>query len=101
MGAPMARNLLDAGFDVTVHNRTRDKEEPLAATGANRATTPGEAAADADIVVTIVADTPDVEHVLFAADGVASGARPGTLVCDMSTISPDATRDFGARLGER
>jgi 3-hydroxyisobutyrate dehydrogenase len=101
MGAPMARNLLKAGFDVTVHNRTREKEEPLAAAGARRAGSPAEAARDADVVVTIVADTPDVEHVLFDEDGVADGARDGTLVCDMSTISPDATRDFGARLSER
>ena len=97
----MARNLLDAGFIVTVHNRTREKEERLAEAGAARAATPAEAAAEADIVVTIVADTPDVEHVLFADDGVASGAKPGSLVCDMSTISPDATRHFGARLRER
>src|SRR5207302_7215386 len=101
MGAPMARNLLDAGFTVTVHNRTREKEERLAEAGAARAATPAEAAAEADIVVTIVADTPDVEHVLFADDGVASGAKPGSLVCDMSPISPDATRHFGARLRER
>jgi 3-hydroxyisobutyrate dehydrogenase len=101
MGAPMARNLLKAGFDVTVHNRTREKEESLSAAGASRAATPAEAAARADILVTIVADTPDVEHVLFADDGVATGAQPGTLVCDMSTISPDATRHFGQRLAER
>jgi len=100
MGAPMARNLLRAGFDVTVHNRTRAKEESLASAGAKRAATPAEAATEADIVVTIVSDTPDVEAVLFGDHGVAGGAKPGTLVCDMSTISPDTTRDFGARLRE-
>ena len=101
MGAPMARNLLKAGFDVTVHNRTRAREEPLEADGAKRAATPAEAATAADIVVTIVSDTPDVEDVLFADNGVAAGARRGALVCDMSTISADATRDFGARLREQ
>jgi 3-hydroxyisobutyrate dehydrogenase len=98
MGAPMARNLLAAGHDVVVHNRTRSREEPLAELGASRAATPSEAAADADVVVTMVSDTPDVDHVLFGADGVASGAREGTIVVDMSTISADATRGFGERL---
>jgi 3-hydroxyisobutyrate dehydrogenase len=98
MGAPMARNLLSAEHDVTVHNRTREREEPLAELGASRASTPAEAAADADVVVTMVSDTPDVEAVLFGADGVASGAREGTVVVDMSTISADATRAFGERL---
>ncbi len=101
MGAPMARNLLDADLDVTVHNRTREREEPLAAAGAHRAATPAEAATQADIVVTIVSDTPDVAAVLFGPDGVANTAKPGTVVVDMSTISADATRDIGARLDER
>jgi len=98
MGAPMAHNLLRAGFDVTVHNRTRSKEEALAAEGASRAATPAEAAADADVVVTIVSDTPDVEQVLFGPDGISQTARPGSVVVDMSTISPKATRAFGERL---
>ncbi len=101
MGMPMARNLLRAGFDVTVHNRTRSKEEELAAEGAERAATPAEAAAEADVVVTIVSDTPDVEHVLFGEDGIAQTARQGTVVVDMSTISPEATRAFGERLADR
>jgi 3-hydroxyisobutyrate dehydrogenase len=101
MGAPMARNLLKAGFDVTVHNRTRAKEEPLASDGAQRAATPAEAADGADVVVTIVSDTPDVEQVLFAQNGVAAGAQPGTVIVDMSTISAEATKNFGARLAER
>ncbi len=101
MGAPMARNLLNAGFDATVHNRTRAKEDSLVELGAARAPTPSEAAAVADVVVTIVSDTRDVEAVLFGDDGVAFGARPGTVVVDMSTISPEATRGFGERLAER
>ncbi|MGH2759023.1 MAG: NAD(P)-dependent oxidoreductase [Actinomycetota bacterium] len=101
MGAPMARNLLTAGFSVTVHNRTRSKEEPLEAAGAARATSPGRAAGHADVVITMVSDTPDVEEVLFGSGGVAELAREGTVVVDMSTISPDATRAFGERLAER
>lgn len=98
MGAPMARNLLSAGFEVTVHNRTRPREEPLAAAGAKRAATPADAAMGADVVVTVLSDTPDVEAVLFGDGGVAEAARPGTVVVDMSTISPDATKAFGERL---
>jgi 3-hydroxyisobutyrate dehydrogenase len=101
MGAAMARNVLRAGFELTVHNRTREKEEPLAEAGAQRATTPGEAAKEAEIVVVCVSDTPDVEAVLLGPQGVADGAKPDTLVCDMSTISPDATREFGAKLAGR
>lgn len=99
MGAPMARNVLRAGHDVIVHNRTRSREEPLAELGANRASTPGEAAADAEVVITVVSDTPDVEDVLFGEGGIALAAREGTVVIDMSTISAEATRIFGERLG--
>lgn len=101
MGAPMARNVLKAGFPLTVHNRTRSKEEPLSELGAERAATPAQAASNADVVVTIVSDTPDVDHVLFGSSGVAEGAREGSVVVDMSTISPDATRRFGERLARR
>ncbi len=94
----MARNLLRAGFDVAVHNRTRSKEEAFAAEGAERAATPAEAATDADVVVTIVSDTPDVENVLFGPDGISQTIRAGCVVVDMSTISPEATRAFSERL---
>lgn len=97
MGAPMARNLLKGGFDVTVHNRTRSKEESFP----KRAATPAEAATNAEIVVTMVADTPDVEEVLLGPQGVVHGASSGTLVVDMSTISADATRGFGSRLAAK
>lgn len=100
MGAPMARNLLRAGHDLTVHNRTRAREEPLAGLGARRSATPAEAALGAGAVVVIVSDTPDVEAVLFAPGGVAEGAGPGTVVVDMSTIDPEATAGFAARLAE-
>lgn len=101
MGAPMARNLLGSGFALTVHNRTREREEPLASRGASRAATPAEAAREADIVITIVSDTPDAEEVLLGPVGVIEGARPGTLAVDMSTIAPDATGSIGSRLAER
>jgi 3-hydroxyisobutyrate dehydrogenase len=100
MGAAMAANLLRAGFEVVVWNRSSGRAPELDELGATRAATPAEAASASDVVVICVSDTPDVEAVLFAADGVAAGARPGTLVIDCSTISPGATRDFAARLAE-
>jgi len=65
MGAPMARHLLAAGHEVTVHNRTRSREEPLEALGAKRAATPAAAAAGAEAVLTCVSDTPDLEHIVL------------------------------------
>jgi 2-hydroxy-3-oxopropionate reductase len=97
MGAPMARNALKAGFAVTVANRTPARAEPLAKDGATVVGTPREVAARSDIVVTMVPNTPDVEAAVFGVDGVAAGARDGTLLIDMSTISPAATRDFATR----
>ena len=99
MGAPMAANLLASDFELTVHNRTRAKEEPLAEAGARRAADP-RAAAEADVVITMVKADADVEEVLFGPDGVVAGARPGTLVVDMSTIAPTSARSFAERLSK-
>lgn len=101
MGAAMAANLARAGFPVTAWNRTPGRAPELDALGVDRTDTPAQAAAAADIVVTCVADTPDVEALLFAPAGVAEGARPGTLVVDCSTIAPSGSWDFAARLRER
>src|SRR6185503_14900220 len=101
MGGPMARHLIEAGHEVTVHNRTREREEPLAALGAERAASPAEAAQAADAVLTCVSDTPDLEHVLLGPGGVAEGLASGGLVVDCSTVSPSATADIAARLAER
>ena len=101
MGAPMALNLLKAGFSVTVHNRTRERELPVAEAGAVRAETPAAAARVADVVITCVSDTPDVEAVILGDNGVLWGADPGTIVVDMSTISPAATRTMAVRLEQK
>ncbi len=100
MGAPMALNILKAGYPVTVHNRTREREDPLGQAGAQRAGSPQEAAAAAAVVITCVSDTADVEEVLLGQSGVIQGAKPGTIVVDMSTISPVATRAMAQQLGE-
>ncbi len=101
MGRPMADNLLKAGFSLTVHNRTRSKERPLADAGANVAASAAEVAAESDVVVTMVPDTPDVEAVLLGHNGVHEAARPGLLVVDMSTISPDREREMATILREK
>lgn len=99
MGRPMARHLLEAGLPLTVHSRSPGPVEELLAAGASRAGSPAEVAAASDIVVTMLPDTPDVELVLFGEQGVATDVGEGSLVVDMSTISPVATREFATRLG--
>jgi len=98
MGAAMAANLRRAGFEVTAWNRTPGRADALEAMGVALAPTPAQAAGNADVVVSCVSDTPDVEAVLFGADGVASGLASGSLVIDCSTISPAATASFAGRL---
>ena len=92
MGLPMAGHLLAAGYPLTVYNRTAKKTESLAEQGAKVADTPAEAARDADVVITMVSDTPDVEEVLLGQTGVITTIQPDALVIDMSTISPAATQ---------
>jgi 3-hydroxyisobutyrate dehydrogenase len=101
MGQGMARNLMKAGFSVRVWNRTASKAAALAAEGAQTGSSPADVAAHCDIVVVCVSDTPDVEAVLLGEEGAIHGAKPGTLVIDCSTISPQATRDIAARLAEK
>lgn len=100
MGAGMAANLARAGAELTVWNRTPGRAGDLVALGATEVPSAADAARVSDVVVICVSDTPDVEAVLFGEGGVASGARAGALLIDCSTISPEATREFGARLGE-
>lgn len=98
MGRGMAQNLLKAGFQVTLWNRTPARAAPLVEAGATKAASPAEVARASEIVFTCVSDTPDVEAVLLAEGGVLEGAKPGSLVVDMSTISPRATREIAAAL---
>ena len=100
MGAAMAANLRRAGFEVTAWNRTPGRAAALLALGATEAATAADVARASDVVVVCVSDTPDVEAVLFGADGVASGLAAGSLVIDCSTISPGATAAFAARLAD-
>jgi 3-hydroxyisobutyrate dehydrogenase len=102
MGSRMAANLCRAGFEVHVWNRTRARAEELAAEhGATVADTPAQAAAAAGIAITMVVDSPEVEAVLFGADGAAEGLRDGGLAIDMSTIAPSASRAIADRLRDQ
>src|SRR6185503_19637539 len=101
MGLAMAANARRAGFDVSAWNRTPGRAGDLEELGVKILDSPAAVAAASDIVITMVSDTPDVDAVLFGEQGVAAGATAGTLVVDMSTISPSATRDFAARLASQ
>lgn len=101
MGSGMSMNILKAGFLLTVWNRTASKVEPLVKAGANVAKSPKEVAEQSDIVIDIVTDSQDVEEVLLGPSGVIHGVKPGTIVIDMSTISPIRTREIAARFREK
>jgi 3-hydroxyisobutyrate dehydrogenase len=102
MGSRMAANLRRAGYELTVHNRTRERAERWAAEhGATVAGTPAEVGEHSDVVITMVVDGPQVEATLLGPDGVVEGAAEGTLCVDMSTIAPSQTRAIGAALAER
>lgn len=101
MGGAMAANAARAGFEVSAWNRTPGRAGDLEELGVQLRESPAAVAAASDVVITIVSDTPDVEAVLFGAAGIAEGAPAGSLVVDMSTISPSATRQFAERLALR
>jgi 2-hydroxy-3-oxopropionate reductase len=99
MGKPMAGHLRRSGHTVHVYARSKPRTE-LEALGFKACASPREVAQRAPIVITMVSDTPDVEQVLFGANGVAEGLQRGGLVIDMSSISPLATREFAARIAQ-
>ena len=98
IGSPMCRNILKAGHEVTVWNRTPSRMDELVAAGAKRSDSPREAAERSEITITIVSDSPDVEEVIVGGGGVIEGAAPDSVVVDMSTISPSVTVSIAVRL---
>src|SRR5882724_6605978 len=92
MGGRMARRLLAAGYDLTVHDRARERARPLEQSGAKFAPTPGRVAAAADVVLSSLTDDAAVEAVMYGREGALAGARPGTIVIEMSTVSPRTSR---------
>ena len=97
MGAPMAGHLVNAGHCVFIHTRSK-VPELLATSTAQQCASPKEVAQNADIIFTMVPDTPDVEKVLFGENGVAAGLSKGKTVVDMSSISPIATKEFAKKI---
>src|SRR3954471_1774236 len=102
MGWPQAANVAKAGFGLTVWNRTRTRAEQFSAEhGVHIAGSAAEAAASADVTITMVPDVPEVEEVIFGERGAAQGLREGSLAIDMSTIAPEASVSIGQRLREQ
>ena len=88
MGGAMAGHLLDAGYDMHLYTRTREKALPLLERGAHWHDAVAGCVAEADAVITIVGFPPDVEEVYFGPDGILENARPGTVLIDMTTTAP-------------
>jgi 3-hydroxyisobutyrate dehydrogenase len=101
MGRPMVRNLLKAGFNVTVSSRTKASVDEAVALGAKAAASPAEAAAATEMIITMVPDSADVQAVASGAGGAFDGAHAGLIIADMSTISPSVTRALSAAAAER
>jgi 2-hydroxy-3-oxopropionate reductase len=102
MGRPMAKNLMEAGYELVVHNRSPEKAEELAKEGnATAAASPGQVAQACDIVITMLPDSPDVEAVVAGEGGVLEGIRDGALLVDMSTISPVITKELSQKVREK
>ncbi len=94
MGAPIAGHIMDAGYPLTVYNRTRATAEPLIERGATWAGSAAEAAADADVVFTMVGYPTDVEEIYLSGDGLLACAKPGAVLVDLTTSSPELARDI-------
>lgn len=101
MGQGMVNNLMNAGHEVSIWNRTRSRMEPFIAAGAHPCTSPADVAAHSEIVITCVSDTADVEEVILRENGAIYGIESGDLVIDMSTISPQMTRYIAGALAQK
>ena len=98
MGRPMAKNLLKAGFSLTVFNRSKGPAEELVKEGALSAGSPKDVAMRSEVVITMLPDSPEVEEVILGKNGVILGARPGSVVIDMSSINPLVTKKVAGEL---
>ena len=102
MGGPMAKNLMQAGYELVLYNRTREKAEILAKEGnAEVAGSPKEVAQGSDVVITMLPDSPEVSENVAGENGVLEGIKEGALLIDMSTISPVVTKELAAAAKER
>ena len=101
MGKPMTRNLMKAGFPVTIYARHPEKVQDLVAEGAQLVSSSRAVGEASDVVITMLPNSPEVEEVVFGEQGVLAGAKQGLTIIDMSTIAPDASRAFAGRCAER
>ena len=101
MGRPMAKNLLKAGYPLVVHSRSQGPVQELVGAGAKAASTPKEVAAQSDVVITMLPNSPDVELVALGRDGLIEGIKRGQLLADMSTISPLVSQKVGKALAAK
>jgi 2-hydroxy-3-oxopropionate reductase len=101
MGRPMAKNLIAAGYTLVVHSRSRGPVDDVVKAGAKAATSPKEVAAQSDVLITMLPNSPDVELVALGKDGIIEGARPGLIFIDMSTISPIVSQKVGKALAAK
>ncbi len=101
MGKPMSKNLVKAGYSLVVRDHNASNEAELAALGATVAKTPAEIAEQADVVITMLPNSPQVQEVCLGANGIIEGAKPGLIVIDMSSIAPLASREIHDALAEK
>lgn len=101
MGKPMARNILNAGYSVVVHNRSREAVGELVNQGASEAFSPKEIAEKVDLIFTNLPDSPDVEEVVLGKNGIIEGVNPGMIYIDNSTIKPSSARNISEKLAEK
>ena len=101
MGLPMASNLIKDGFNLVVYNRTLSKCSQLEEKGAVVVQTPADVAKNAKMIITMVTDSPDVEDILLGEEGIMSTIKEGSIVIDMSTISPKITKELNAKLNSK
>ena len=101
MGRPMAKNLLKAGYPLVVHSRSRGPVDEIARAGAKVGSSPRDVAAQSDVLITMLPNSPDVELVALGRDGIIEGARPGLLFVDMSTVSPIVSKKVDEALAAK
>lgn len=101
MGKPMSKNLLKAGYELVVFNRSQGAVAELVAAGATAAATPKAVAEQTDIIITMLPNSPQVKEVVLGENGIIEGAKPGAVVVDMSSIAPLVSRELAAKLAEK
>ncbi len=101
MGKPMSRNLLKAGYDLVVFDINRSAVDGVVADGAQAASSPREVATQCDTIITMLPNSPEVKQVVLGPDGVIEGARPGSILIDMSSIAPLVSREIAGRLADK